>query len=495
VLKSSGELGTLPDSVVGLVSLRTLDLQFCRKLQQLPEELGTLTNLETLNVFDCRTLSELPASIGGLRMLKTLQLFGTEVRDLPAEFGLLSCLTSLSFSRLRRFPDTLQGLQSLALLWAFRSSTDMGELGALAALKKLVLSKHATITTLPQFIGNLKWLVRLVMDRCPELSTVEALPSGLELLDLSSCPKLAKIPSLATMSCLLHLNLHNCRSLRHIHGLECLTTLEGIDVSGCTSIEDCRLHRTKNNALRECDVKGSKVSVAYNNRWLEVNESPSISFWLVFMGMAFCSLVFEGGSEVSENWVLQREPALQVISYFGDTVPVLPNGLANHLVVPRNEKWTLVLTASIRSKAECVALVWCAATNFQENGSGLWFDMKVEVWRAGRLVLESSEGSLVRGSSDSSQVYLGTMRREHLAVQSLQLGDQICFLMRLSGEDSCTVVAGAVCVVYSEDENAKNLALMVNSEALSQSNSQNLALQFDQLVLQDKYEQLNSGLS
>jgi hypothetical protein len=101
----------------------------------------------------------------------------------------------------------------------------------------------------------------------------------------------------------------------------------------------------------------------------------------------------------------------------------------------------------------------------------------------------------VRGSSDSSQVYLGTLRREHLAVQSLQLGDQICFLMRLSGEDSCTVVAGAVCVVYSEDENAKNLALMVNSEALSQSNSQNLALQFDQLVLQDKYEQLNSGLS
>jgi hypothetical protein len=36
-------------------------------------------------------------------------------------------------------------------------------------------------------------------------------------------------------------------------------------------------------------VKGSKVSVAYNNRWLEVNESPSFSFWLVFMAMAFAA--------------------------------------------------------------------------------------------------------------------------------------------------------------------------------------------------------------
>jgi hypothetical protein len=49
-----------------------------------------------------------------------------------------------------------------------------------------------------------------------------------------------------------------------------------------------------------------------------------------------------------------------------------------------------------------------------------------------------------------------------------------------------------VCVVYSEGD---NLALMVNSEALSQSKSQDLALQFGQQVLEDKDEQLNSGLS
>jgi hypothetical protein len=62
--------------------------------------------------------------------------------------------------------------------------------------------------------------------------------------------------------------------------------------------------------------------------------------------------------------VLQREPAFQVIRYLGDAVPVLPNGMAKQLVVPGNEKWTLVLGASIRSKAECVALVWCVVTSF-----------------------------------------------------------------------------------------------------------------------------------
>jgi hypothetical protein len=109
--------------------------------------------------------------------------------------------------------------------------------------------------------------------------------------------------------------------------------------------------------------------------------------------------------------------------------------------------------------------------------------MMVEVWRAGRLVLESRE-CLDLCRSDSRQVYLGTMRREHLAVQSIQLGDQVCFHLKSQKVD-CTVVEGVVCVVYSEDE---NLALMVDSEVLSRSKSQDLALQFGQLVLEDKDE-------
>jgi hypothetical protein len=125
-------------------------------------------------------------------------------------------------------------------------------------------------------MGNLNWLVRLEMRFCDKLLTVEALPEGLEHLDLSNCYNLVEIPSLATMRYLLHLDMRNCRSLRHAHGLECLATLEVIDISGCISIEGHRINGMESNAMRKCNVRRSRVSVAYNNRWLEVRISSSI---------------------------------------------------------------------------------------------------------------------------------------------------------------------------------------------------------------------------
>jgi Leucine-rich repeat (LRR) protein len=275
-LNECRKLVALPYAICGLVSLRTLVLSFCEKLQQLPEEFGKLTNLETLEVTRCSTLSDLPASIGGLRMLKTLVMRCTKVRDLPEEFGLLTSLTSLELPELRSVPQTFQGLQSLTSLRLDGGSADVGDLGALTALKHLNFWAHATITTLPKCMGNLKWLVRLEMRFCRKLMTVEALPEGLEHLDLRYCSNLAEIPSLATMRYLLRLDFLGCRSLRHAHGLECLTTLEDIDISGCISIEGHRINGMESNALRECDVRISRVSVTYNNRWLEVRISSSI---------------------------------------------------------------------------------------------------------------------------------------------------------------------------------------------------------------------------
>jgi hypothetical protein len=185
--------------------------------------------------------------------------------------------------------------------------------------------------------------------------------------------------------------------------------------------------------------------------------------------------------------VLQREPGSQVITYLDDAIPLLPNGMANDLVLPRSGRWALVLEASISSKAECIALVWCLMTNSHDMDFN-YIEMKVEVWRGGRLTMESSLSPFVN-ARESSHVRLWTMRREHHALQSLQHGDQFCFLMRLIKGD-CRVVEGAGCVVYNEDE---NLVLAVNSEMLSKSQSQNLATQFGQLVLEDKDQQLSSA--
>ena len=70
----------------------------------------------------------------------------------------------------------------------------------------------------------------------------EALPKGLEDLLLHDSPKLIDIPSLATMKSLVHLNLRNCHSLKHVDGLECLIGLEYIDISSCTSMGGCGIH-------------------------------------------------------------------------------------------------------------------------------------------------------------------------------------------------------------------------------------------------------------
>jgi hypothetical protein len=190
--------------------------------------------------------------------------------------------------------------------------------------------------------------------------------------------------------------------------------------------------------------------------------------------------------------VLQREPGSQLITYLDDAIPLLRNGMASDLVLSRSGEWALVLEASISSKAECIALVWCFMTNSHDQGF-YSSETKVEVWRGGRLAMQSSL-SPSWNVNESSLVWLWTMRRDHHAVQSLQHGDQIRFLMcAISG--SWTVVEGAVCVVYDEDE---KLLLAVNSEMLSKSQSQSLATQFGQLVLEDKGEQLasatNSGL-
>jgi hypothetical protein len=180
--------------------------------------------------------------------------------------------------------------------------------------------------------------------------------------------------------------------------------------------------------------------------------------------------------------MLQREPALQVIRYSGNAVPLLPNGIFNQLVVLERLGWTLVLEASIESKAECIAVVCCVATT---NGYEKYFDVKAEVWRGGRLAMESWL-PVCFTSRYTSVVQLWTMRREHLIVQSLQHGDRISIHVSVGGT-GWTVVEGGVCIVHRENE---NLVLAVNSEVLSKSESEGLAKQFGQLVLEGKDEQL-----
>jgi len=230
ILFGCESLESLPDAVVNLAQLKRLLLDECSKLKQLPVELGRLFNLEVLKLSNCKDLLELQPSVKGLRMLKELHMKST-------------C--------------TLDG-RLLPIV------------GALTALKAFHLCGNEMITILPQSFEDLKSLVHLEMTNCPALLTVEALPKSLMYLDMAYCPQLTNIPSIAEVSSLISLNLCNCKSLTQIGGLECHTALEEINLAGCTSMSQTEPQVMYCRSLRTGYLSGSKVAVAYDNKWSEV---------------------------------------------------------------------------------------------------------------------------------------------------------------------------------------------------------------------------------
>jgi Leucine-rich repeat (LRR) protein len=80
-------LRCLPDTIVDLSQLKTLQLSFCKKLENLPVEFGRLRNLVELDLFYCSKLRCLPNIVMHLSQLKTLRLFGCKkLENLLVEF-------------------------------------------------------------------------------------------------------------------------------------------------------------------------------------------------------------------------------------------------------------------------------------------------------------------------------------------------------------------------------------------------------------------------
>lgn len=285
ILSGSENLGTLPDAILNLKKLKRLMLDGCRKLEQLPMELGNLFNLEELHISNCYNLYDLLSSISGLIKLRVLHVGSTRVKNLPEDSGQLMCLTTLSMSHPLTVPESFGRLGSLAFL-DLRNCNLEGRLpsvlGGLTALKTLHLGCNPKITVLPESFKNLKLLVRLQMDHCSALLTIEALPPGLQHLNIAHCSKLIDLPSFREMSSLMFLNMCNCTALTHIQGLEFLTALEEINLTGCTSIIQSGLRVMHSSALRLCCLSGSHVAVAYDSEWSKVICRP--------MSLAHCML-------------------------------------------------------------------------------------------------------------------------------------------------------------------------------------------------------------
>ncbi|KAK2637585.1 hypothetical protein Ddye_032377 [Dipteronia dyeriana] len=113
------ELNYLPDGMLlNLTSLKTLEVNYFRKLKCLPTEIVSLTSLETLDIWSCSELESFPEQgMEGLKCLKYLSLgYCPRFKALTEGLQHLSCLETLSLHgcpELVALPDGMKYLSSL----------------------------------------------------------------------------------------------------------------------------------------------------------------------------------------------------------------------------------------------------------------------------------------------------------------------------------------------------------------------------------------------
>ncbi|XP_076925860.1 TMV resistance protein N-like [Bidens hawaiensis] len=116
----------LPDSIFMLKNLKSLELDFCRALEQLPENICRLECLEELIIWDCELLLSIPNNICRLKCLKRLELFCCKnIKKLPEELGSLECLKELWIedTDINRLPQSIYQLKGLRI-YGFRKQLE-----------------------------------------------------------------------------------------------------------------------------------------------------------------------------------------------------------------------------------------------------------------------------------------------------------------------------------------------------------------------------------
>lgn len=97
-LDLSGQgLAELPQYVLDMTGLESLDISNNNLTGALPSEIGRLTNLKVLDASG-NQMTGVPAEVGKLRDLRTLDLSNNSLTGLPMELGQLSHLETLDLS-------------------------------------------------------------------------------------------------------------------------------------------------------------------------------------------------------------------------------------------------------------------------------------------------------------------------------------------------------------------------------------------------------------
>ena len=176
-------------------------------------------SLKTLNLSGCSKLDELPENLGKIKGSKELDLSGTAITGLPSSIIHLKNLKGLSLSRCRGLSSNK--LTRIPLMQPRRSSDPMGTLErsliGLCSLTKLDLS-YCNVRIIPNVLGRL---------------------SSLIMLDLRGNNFVCLPESIIQLSNLIYLHLCGCTHLRMLPKLP--LNIRSIYARKCTSLETLSL--------------------------------------------------------------------------------------------------------------------------------------------------------------------------------------------------------------------------------------------------------------
>ncbi|GKV18598.1 hypothetical protein SLEP1_g28957 [Rubroshorea leprosula] len=246
-------------SVDGLSSLQKIEIGWCGQLKSIGEDLSTATCLKELTVWECNGLMSFP-NLHGLSSLQTLWISDCGgLRSLPS--GLPSCtaLEDLDISychNLISIPDDLRSIPNPACL---------------ACLKKLTIGGFSTeLKEFPDlgFIrSHLEGLTLIAWGEPRErlLDQIQHL-TALNSLAISGFDGLEALPNwFGNLSSLQTLRIDNCKSLKHMKAIRCLSKLESLLIYGCPELKE----RCTEGSGSEWDYISHIPEIYIEGRWIQ----------------------------------------------------------------------------------------------------------------------------------------------------------------------------------------------------------------------------------
>jgi Leucine-rich repeat (LRR) protein len=164
-LDKNNLVGTLPEEIGNLTTLKILELKLNQISGTIPATLWELTGLTWLSLWGNQLVGTIPIEIGNLIHLEVLYLFENELEgSIPAEIGNLVQLEELFLARNQLtgcIPSELGHLHNLqVLIFSGNQLTDSipPELGNLMNLQMLWLDNNKLTGSIPAEIGNMSVL-------------------------------------------------------------------------------------------------------------------------------------------------------------------------------------------------------------------------------------------------------------------------------------------------------------------------------------------------